>query len=325
MCAPFFGGVSTESGVGEGKAGPEGDILSIDSVGMLFTSMSKGSGAVGDERLFLESEKTGRRGSKGNQSIALKHREEPQSDRIRIKEAVTRHRFGFLQSPLFTKRNAGHDVIPLDTNSPVSPHSNALPSLQIWHSAQSSKEHQQQDSMAFHCQVVLDTSPITHCHHKCVSQSSSSGLGSEHSEQHSLRCHCSVGQNGSRMRRCRMRTYRNRTGTLGASAIEQEGGGTTGHANGGHASSGYESVLRDDSELSSQSSSGGSYPWPSSGVKEAASQTTPSDFVASAIATSQASAMIPEVLTISFTDIATVSMTGDTMLASTTSRSKKFP
>lgn len=174
--------------------------------------------------------------------------------------------------------------------------------------------------MAFHCQVLLQKSPTTHCHHKCVSQSSSSGLGSEHSEQHSLRCHCSVGQNGSRMRRCRMRAHRNRTGATRTPGIEQGGAAT----NGGHASSGYESVLRDDSELSSQSSSGSSYPWPPSGAKEAASQTTPSDFVTSAIVMSHTSATIPEVLATSLTDTGTVSVTADTMLASTTSRSKRF-
>lgn len=206
---------------------------------------------------------------------------------------------------------------------------NHSPSIHLskhYHPVQVTKQHQQQDSIAFHCQVVLEKPPHTsHCHHKCVSQSSSSGLGSEHSEQHSLRCHCSVGQTGSRMRRCRTRTHRNRTGVLGTPEVEQEGIVTAKYTNGGHASSGYESVLRDDSELSSQSSSGVSYPWPPAGAKEAGCQTTPSDFAVSALVMSQVSATIPEVLTASLTDTVTVSQTGDTMQASTTSRSKQFP
>lgn len=192
------------------------------------------------------------------------------------------------------------------------------------HPVQPTKQHLQQDNIAFHCQVVLEKPPQTpHCQLKCVSQSSSSGLGSEHSEQHSLRCHCSTGQSGNRIRRCRMRTHRNRTEVLGAPETEQEGAITPKYTtSGGHASSGYESVLRDDSELSSQSSGGGSYPWPPIGAKEAGCQTTPSDFAASALVMTQTSTAIPELLTASFTDTVTVSQTGDTMQASTTSRSK---
>lgn len=93
---------------------------------------------------------------------------------------------------------------------------------------------------------------------------------------------------------------------------------------GGHASSGYESVLRDDSELSSQSSSGGSYPWPSVGAKEAACQTMPCDLAESLIAVPQTSLMTPEALATSFTDTVSVSANGDTMLASVTSKSKFF-
>ncbi|KAM7536142.1 hypothetical protein Aperf_G00000101339 [Anoplocephala perfoliata] len=286
MCAPFFGGVSTESGVGEGEAGPEGDILSIDSVGMLFTSMSKGSGAVGDERLFLESEKTGRRGSKGNQSIALKHREEPQSGRIRIKEAGTRHRFGFPQSPLFTKRNAGHDVIPLDTNSPVSPHANALPSLQIWHSAQSSKEHQQQDSMAFHCQdKTAAECDVVECELIETELAHLAILKLNKKEEVALQDMRMVVMQAVDMRVF----YEMTVNSLHSRRV-------VGHIHG------HQVELRKQPLRPHQS-----------------------DFVASAIVTSQASAMIPEVLTTSFTDTTTVSMTGDTMLASTASRSKKFP
>lgn len=86
MCVPFFGGVSAgSSGAGKRETGPEGDLLSIDSVGMLFTSMSKGSSVVGDEILSLESEKTGQKGSSGSQQNAEKRSEEPQSGRLRIK------------------------------------------------------------------------------------------------------------------------------------------------------------------------------------------------------------------------------------------------
>ena len=178
--------------------------------------------------------------------------------------------------------------------------------------------------MAFHCQVVLEKS--SHAH-KCVSQSSSSGLGSEHSEQQSLRCHCSTAQGGGRLRRCRIRTHRTRTGVPISPGTISEGANVIPtkcmSAGGGeHASSGYESVLRDDSELSSQSSSGGSYPWPPAGAKEVACQTMPCDMMESSNAVSQTTQLIPEVLTSSFTDTVTVSVTGDTMMASITSRSR---
>lgn len=182
--------------------------------------------------------------------------------------------------------------------------------------------------MTFHCQVVLEkpTHPIALCHHKCVSQSSSSGLGSEHSEQHSLRCHCSIAQSSNRLRRCRMRPHRMRNLTTDSPEVGCEVPPlvTVKYPSAcGHASSGYESVLRDDSELSSQSSSGGSYPWPSSIAKEAACQTMPCDFAANATAeVAHASQVIPDALTGSFTDTVTASATGDTMLASVTSRSE---
>ncbi|VDO04387.1 unnamed protein product [Rodentolepis nana] len=321
MCVPFFGGVSAESGTGELEAGPNEGDLTIDSVGMLFTSMSKGSETAGDESLFLEPEKIRRTASSGNQQSAEKLNEETQLGRLRIKEAGTKHRFGFLQSPLFSKRSTERYTFPTESVNP----SQTTPSSKYTYPVQAANQHHQQDSIAFHCQVVLEKPPHTpHCHHKCVSQSSSSGLGSEHSEQHSLRCHCSGVQTGSRMRRCRMRTHRNRTGVIGNPEVEQEGIVSTKYTNGEHASSGYESVLRDDSELSSQSSSGGSYPWPPVGAKEAGCQTTPGDFAASALVMSQTSATIPEVLTGSFTDTVTVSQTGDTMQASTTSRSNQF-
>ncbi|VUZ39315.1 unnamed protein product, partial [Hymenolepis diminuta] len=105
MCVPFFGGVSAESGTSELENEPHEGDLSIDSVGMLFTSMSKGSGPAGDESLFLKSEKTGRAESGGNHRNTEKHSEETQLGRLRIKEAGTKHRFGFLQSPLFSKRS----------------------------------------------------------------------------------------------------------------------------------------------------------------------------------------------------------------------------
>ncbi|KAM3172883.1 hypothetical protein ACTXT7_013637 [Hymenolepis weldensis] len=85
MCVPFFGGVSAESGTSELETGPHEGDLSIDSVGMLFTSMSKGSGPVGDESLFFKSEKTGRAESGGNHRNTEKHSEETQLGRLRIK------------------------------------------------------------------------------------------------------------------------------------------------------------------------------------------------------------------------------------------------
>ncbi len=89
---------------------------------------------------------------------------------------------------------------------------------------------------------------------------------------------------------------------------------------GGHASSGYESVLRDDSEFSSQSSSGGgSFPPPV--AKEAACQTVPCEVGADPQNPRQPP-QTSDALTTSFTDTVTVSATGDTMLASITSRSK---
>ncbi|EUB60953.1 kinesin family member 26 [Echinococcus granulosus] len=318
MCTLFFGGVGS-SGGSERELAAEGDLLSIDSAGMLFTSQSKGRG--GEESSFLESEQTGRIASGGSQQGTEKHYEEGQQSRLRIKEAGTKRRLGFLQSPLFSKCSPNRTVLS-EALSSSTPQTAPVPALQRFYP---SRQQQQQDSMAFHCQVVLENSPHTHCHHKCVSQSSSSGLGSEHSEQQSLRCHCLAAQSAGRIRRCRVRTHRTRTGVPASPEGGNEGGALTAlkytcASGGGHASSGYESVLRDDSELSSQSSSGGSYPWPSVGAKEAACQTMPCDLVASLVAVSQTTPMTPEVLTTSFTDTATVSANGDTMLASITSR-----
>eukprot|EP00108_Taenia_solium_P011978 TsM_000910800 transcript=TsM_000910800 gene=TsM_000910800 len=322
ICTPFFGGVGSSGGSGR-EVATEGDLLSIDSAGMLFTSLSKGRG--GEESLFLESEQTSRTANSGNQQGTEKSCEEGQQGRLRIKEAGTKHRLGFLQSPLFSKCGPS-SAVPSEALPSATPQTAPAPSLQRFYS---NLQHQQQDSMAFHCQVVFEKSPHTHCHHKCVSQSSSSGLGSEHSEQQSLRCHCLVAQSGGRIRRCRMRTHRTRTGVPASPEGVNEGGALTTTkytcaSGGGHASSGYESVLRDDSELSSQSSSGGSYPWPSVGAKEAACQTMPCDLAESSIAAPQTSSMTPEMLTTSFTDTVSVSANGDTMLASITSKSKFF-
>ncbi|VDM35349.1 unnamed protein product [Hydatigera taeniaeformis] len=320
ICTPFFGGVGS-SGGSEREVIAEGDLLSINSAGMLFTSLSKGRG--GEESLFLEAEQTGRTASNMNQQGAEKYCDEGQQGRLRLKEAGTKHRLGFLQSPLFGKCSPNRTV-PTEALASAAPQTAPAPSLQRFHP---SRQQQQQDSMAFHCQVVFEKSPHTHCHHKCVSQSSSSGLGSEHSEQQSLRCHCLVAQSGARIRRCRMRTHRTRIGMTASPEGENEGGALattkfTCASGGGHASSGYESVLRDDSELSSQSSSGGSYPWPPVGAKEAACQTMPCDLTESSIAVPQTSSIAPEVLTTSLTDTVSVSATGDTMLASTTSKSR---
>lgn len=195
--------------------------------------------------------------------------------------------------------------------------------------------------MAFHCHVVLEksvapatttASAATTANTKCVSQSSSSGLGSEHSGQQSLRCYCSP---SGRTRRCRLRSHRMRVGEGGTPLVTDIDVGEGPHhqggvkyASGGHASSGYESVLRDDSEFSSQSSSGGSFP--PAQAKEAACQTMPCDVgpnsgarfarqppAENANAPSLSGA---DLLATSFTD--TVTANGDTMLASITSRSK---
>uniref|UniRef100_A0A5K3EGU6 Kinesin motor domain-containing protein n=1 Tax=Mesocestoides corti TaxID=53468 RepID=A0A5K3EGU6_MESCO len=308
MCAPLFGGS------GKPQASEE-DSISIDSAGMLFTSLSKGGR---DESLFLESEQTGQAPTSGNQHRVDRHCEEGQGG-LRIKEAGAKHRFGFLQSPLFGKRSTSR-ACPDD----ITPTSH--PSLQASTPFQGHYQKQQQDSMAFHCQIIIEKSPQVAGHHKCVSQSSSSGLGSEHSEQHSLRCHCCSAQGEIRARRCRMRAHRNRGSVAMLTDVEIDESPLTnvkcsiGGSGGGHASSGYESVLRDDSEISSRSSSGGSYPSPAVGAKEAACQTMPSELDAGSPAAPQGTPMISDVLTASFTETVTVSATGDTMLASVTSK-----
>ena len=80
MCVPLFG--STADGK---EVGPEEDLISVDSAGMLFTSLSKESGEGKEESLFLESKQTARTQSIGNEQSVEKRCDEGLQANLRIK------------------------------------------------------------------------------------------------------------------------------------------------------------------------------------------------------------------------------------------------
>ncbi len=85
MCVPFFGGKGPPSSQHQ----QDGDLLSIDSAGMLFTSLSK-EGEEEVQSLFCDVEQqTARQGASGGEKLpAEKHCDDGPASRLRIKVRV---------------------------------------------------------------------------------------------------------------------------------------------------------------------------------------------------------------------------------------------
>lgn len=141
---------------------------------------------------------------------------------IYLQESCNKHRFGFLQSPLFSKCQTGVTTDLINTSSEQMVQLTPRLSFKHGHGGDGSNptEPGTQHKMAMFCQMQMqkpaDSVISPRSLPKCVSQSSSSGLGSEHSgggntdHLSSIRCHCSTvtsNQNSGRIRRCRLRAH----------------------------------------------------------------------------------------------------------------------